>query len=340
MKVLLIKTSSLGDVFHTLPAVQDAFQQCPDIEFHWVVEEGFRDIPTWHPAVTKVIPVAWRRWRKSLTKKDTRAEMKAFYQTLRAEEYDIVLDAQGLLKSAVITRMAKGPRFGLDSHSARESSAAKAYQFPQSIAKGTHAIERVRHLFAQVLNYSVPEGQNYGVDRSRWNRPAVEGDYWVFLHGTTWDTKLWPEAYWRELAEKVTAQGSSVVLAWGNDEEKVRAGRIADGIAGAIVLPKMGLNALNAWLAHASAVVGVDTGLSHVVASLSVPAVAIYGATDATLTGVSGPQVEVMRSQRACAPCLSKQCLQPDDGEIQPPCYRDIPPQRVLDHLIPLLGHL
>lgn len=337
MKVLLIKTSSLGDVFHTLPAVQDAFQQRPDIEFHWVVEEGFRDIPTWHPAVTKVIPIAWRRWRKNVRDKAVRNEMKAFYQTLRNEEYDLVLDAQGLLKSAVITRMARGPRYGLDRHSARESLAALAYKHPLSVAKGTHAIERVRNLFAQALNYTMPAGQDYGVDRSRWDRPDIKGDYWVFLHGTTWDTKLWPEVYWKELAVRVTAQGSSVVLAWGNEEEKARAGRIADGVANAIVLPKMGLNALNAWLAHASAVVGVDTGLSHVVASLSVPAVAIYGATDATLTGVSGPQVEVMKSQRACAPCLSKQCLQPDDGDIQPPCYRDISPQKVFDHLVPLI---
>lgn len=338
MKVLLIKTSSMGDVFHTLPAVQDAFQHYPDIEFHWVVEEGFRDIPTWHPAVTQVIPMAWRRWRKNLKDKTVRAEMKRFYQTLRHQEYDLVLDAQGLLKSAVITRLARGPRYGLDKHSARESFAALAYQYPLPVAKGTHAIERVRSLFAQALNYTVPSELNYGVDKARWDRPEISGDYWVFLHGTTWITKLWPQAYWKELAEKVTAQGSSVVLAWGNDEEKARAERIAEGVSGAIVLPKMGLNALNAWLAHASAVVGVDTGLSHVVASLSVPAVAIYGATDASLTGVSGPQVEVMVSNRSCAPCLSKQCIQPDDGDIQPPCYRDIPPQRVLDHLIPLVA--
>lgn len=340
MKVLLIKTSSLGDVFHTLPAVQDAFQQCPDIEFHWVVEEGFRDIPTWHPAITKVIPVAWRRWRKSLQSKATRSEMKAFFKALRSEEYDAVLDAQGLIKSAIFTRMARGPRYGLDRHSAREPIAAWAYQHRLPVAKGAHAIERVRSLFAQALNYSVPAGQNYGVDRTRWQRPEIDGDYWLFLHGTTWDTKLWPEAYWRELAEKVTTGGASVVLAWGNEEEKARADRIATGVKGVRVLPKMGLNALNAWLAHASAVVGVDTGLSHVVASLSVPAVAIYGATDATLTGVSGPDVTVMTSQRACAPCLSKQCLQPDDGMIQPPCYRDIPPQKVFDHLIPIVQSL
>lgn len=333
MKVLLIKTSSLGDVFHTLPAVQDAFQQVEDIEFHWVVEEAFRDIPTWHPAVTRVIPVAWRRWRKQLTDAQVRSEMKAFYADLREEEYDVVLDAQGLIKSALFTRFARGPRYGLDKHSARESLAALAYQYPVAVSKGRHAIERTRGLFAQVLGYEVPADLNYGVDRSRWQAPDNQGLYWVFLHGTTWDTKLWPEEYWCELASMVTQAGFRVFLPWGNDEEKARAERIAEGREGVTVLPKMGLNALNAWLAHASRVVGVDTGLSHVVAALNIPAVAIYGATDAHLTGVCGPEVEVMSSGRDCAPCLSKTCIKPDEQGVQPPCYRDIPPQKVFDRL-------
>jgi heptosyltransferase-1 len=336
MKVLLVKMSSLGDVFHALPAVQDAFQQLPNVEFHWLVEEAFADIPNWHPAVTKVIPIAWRRWRKNLSNATVRAEMKAFYQDLRSNEYDIVLDAQCLIKSAIVTRMAKGPRHGLDKDSCREPFAAMAYQFPQSVAKGQHAIPRVRQLLSQVLNYPIPDTFSYGIDKSRWQRPHFEGgykgDYWLFLHGTTWDTKLWPEGYWADLARLAVDAGRKVVLPWGSDEEKARAERIAINIDGVEVLPKMGLNALNAYLAHAQAVVGVDTGLSHVVAALEVPSVAIYGATDAVLTGVLGPKVEVLSSDLACAPCLNKQCTHPDrnDGNpAQPPCYRSIPPQRV-----------
>lgn len=339
MKVLLVKTSSLGDVFHTLPAVEDAFRAIPNLEIDWVVEEGFADIPTWHPAVKRVIPVAWRRWRKNLRDSQNRAEMKAFWQTLRSQEYDCVLDAQGLIKSAVFTRMAKGPRFGLSRHSCREPLAALAYQHPQNVEKGQHAIPRVRKLFAQSLGYELPTTDvNYGVDATRWARPDVDGDYWVFLHGTTWITKLWPEAYWRELAQKVADSGRKAILPWGNEEEHERAQRIAANIPNAIVLPKMGLNALNAYLANAQAVVGVDTGLSHVVAALAVPAVAIYGATNATLTGVLGPAVTVMSSTRSCAPCLSKTCLKPDSEAIQPPCYRDISPERVFTHLTALLS--
>lgn len=334
MKVLLIKTSSLGDVFHTLPALEDAWRAVPGLEVDWVVEEAFAAIPAWHPAVKNVIPLAWRRWRRQLLNKSSRTEMKAFYQRLRATEYDLVLDAQGLIKSALVTRLARGPRYGLDKYSCREPLAARAYQYPQSVAKGQHAIPRVRQLFAQVLGYEVPDGLSYGVDRNRWPRPDVDGDYWVFLHGTTWITKLWPESYWQALAAMVVASGRKVLLPWGNDEEKQRAERIAAAVDGAEVLPKMGLNDLNAYLAHAQAVAGVDTGLSHVVAALEVPSVAIYGATDSTLTGVLGPQVEVMRSEYSdCAPCLSKTCLKNEPGDVQPPCYREISPQRVFDSL-------
>jgi len=334
VKVLLIKTSSLGDVFHTLPALEDAYRAIPDLQVDWVVEEAFAAIPQWHPAVNQVIPVAWRRWRKSLLSKNTFGEMKAFRQKLKNTRYDIVLDAQGLIKSALITRMAQGPKYGLDKNSCREPLAARAYQHPQPITKGQHAIPRVRQLFAKTFAYEIPDGLSYGVDRWRWQRPQVEGDYWIFLHGTTWITKLWPEAYWRELAAQVAQSGRKVLLPWGNDEEQQRAQRIAEGQAGVEVLPKMGLNELNAYLAHAQAVAGVDTGLSHVVAALEVPSVAIYGATDSTLTGVLGPQVEVMRSEYSdCAPCLSKNCLKNDPGDIQPPCYREISPQQVFASL-------
>lgn len=335
MKVLLVKMSSLGDVFHALPAVQDAFQQIPSIEFHWLVEEAFADIPSWHPAVSKVIPIAWRRWRKNLANTAVRHEMKNFYQDLRSTEYDIVLDAQCLIKSAVVSRMALGSRYGLDKNSCREPLAALAYQYPQAVAKGQHAIPRVRELLSQVLNYQIPNTFSYGIDRNRWQRPNIEGSYWLFLHGTTWDTKLWPESYWCRLAELAVKTDRKVVLPWGNEEEQCRAKRIAEKVAGVQVLPKMGLNALNAYLAHAEGVVGVDTGLSHVVAALEVPSVAIYGATDAVLTGVLGPKVEVLSSTLSCAPCLSKVCNHPsrNDDLAQPPCYRSNDADRVFDAL-------
>lgn len=331
VKVLLIKTSSLGDVFHTLPAIEDAWRQVPDLTIDWVVEEGFSDIPTWHPAVNHVIPVAWRRWRKHVLCKQHRREMSAFRQVIQRVDYDMVLDAQGLIKSALFTRMANGPKVGLSRDSCREPMAARFYQTRIPVPMGDHAIHRLRTLFSLALGYEIPSTFSYGVQKDRWASPDITEPYQLFLHGTTWDTKLWPEAYWRELTEKVTSNNESVVLPWGNDEERQRAERIAEGIEGARVLPKLSLNELTAWLAHARAIVGVDTGLSHVAAALEVPAVAIYGATDSVLTGALGPNMHVLNSDLDCAPCLSRDCRLKEPGKIQPPCYRLIDPDRVMD---------
>ena len=328
MKILLVKTSSLGDVFHTLPALEDAWRCIPNLQVDWVVEEGFKDIPAWHPAVNDVIPVAWRRWRKNLFNRQNCQEMAAFRRRLKAERYDLVLDAQGLVKSALMTRMAVGPKTGLCRESCREPVAARFYDRHLTVPKGEHAIHRLRRLFSLALGYDIPENFSYGVSRSRWTR-LQESSYWLFLHGTTWDTKLWPERYWRQLAGQVVESGRQVVLPWGNEEEHARAQRIADNLNGAVVLPKMSLNDLTAWLAYSDAIVGVDTGLSHVAAALEVPAVAIYGSTDARLTGALGPAMTVLSSSMDCAPCLSRSCLKNEPGEIQPPCYRSIDPERV-----------
>ena len=158
MRVLLIKTSSLGDVIHTLPALTDAMNALPGIQFDWVVEEGFAEIPTWHPAVANVIPVAIRRWRKNLWQTVKNGEWRRFKQRLRDTRYDLVIDAQGLLKSAWLTRYVKAPVAGLDKTSAREPMAARFYDRPYAVARGQHAVERLRQLFAQALGYRVPAG--------------------------------------------------------------------------------------------------------------------------------------------------------------------------------------
>lgn len=333
--MLLIKTSSLGDVFHTLPALQDAYQKVPGLQVDWVVEEAFAEIPKWHPAVQKVIPVAWRRWRGKLLSHSVRKEMSVFRERLTKKHYDLVIDAQGLFKSAVIARMAQGKRIGLDGASCREPVASLFYNEGIHVPKGTHAISRLRTLFAKSFGYEVPENFAYGLSKERWIHPEKLGQYWLFLHGTTWDTKLWPEEYWKELAGLAVKSGKQVVLPWGNETERKRAARITDGLEGAEVLPRMGINALMHYLAHAEAIVGVDTGLSHVAAAMEIPAVAIYGATDHGLTGALGPQMEVMKSDFRCSPCMNRRCRLAGTGDVDPPCYQAVNPRRVFE----FLGH-
>ena len=223
MRVLVIKTSSLGDVVHTLPALTDAARALPGIRFDWVVEEGFAEIPAWHPAVDRVIPVAIRRWRKNLWQTIRSGEWRQFKQRLREGDYDLVIDAQGLLKSAWLTRYCTAPVAGLGRDSAREPLASRFYDRTYRVPKEQHALERTRQLFAQALGYPLPEGVgDYGLNRAALAGPASE-PYLVFLHGTTWASKHWPETDWRALAERMSGEGWAIRLPWGNAAEKARA---------------------------------------------------------------------------------------------------------------------
>lgn len=348
MRVLLIKTSSLGDVIHTLPALTDAMGALPGIQFDWVVEEGFAEIPTWHPAVANVIPVAIRRWRKNLWQTLKNGEWRQFKQRLRDTRYDLVIDAQGLLKSAWLTRYVKAPIAGLDKTSAREPMAARFYNRPYAVARGQHAVERLRQLFAQALGYQVPAGLgDYGLDRSRLLTATNDAPFVLFLHGTTWDTKHWPELYWRQLAERMIGQGLEVRLPWGNPAEKARAERIADGLDNAVVLPKLNLAGVARVLASAQGCVAVDTGLGHLAAALDVPTLSLFGPTNPGLTGAYGrSQVHLAADYPACAPCLQKKCTyrptpedqrQVDTEREWPMCFTRLNPERVANQLGALL---
>lgn len=328
MRVLLIKTSSLGDVVHTLPALTDAARAIPGIQFDWVIEEGFAEIPTWHPAVAKVIPVAIRRWRKSLLQTLKNGEWTRFKASLRADRYDLVIDAQGLLKSAVATRYVDAPIAGLDRDSAREPIACRFYDRCYAVPREQHALERVRQLFAQALDYPLPQTPaDYGLDRA-----AMAGEvgepYLLFLHGTTWPSKHWPEANWRELVGLMTEQGWAVRLPWGNEAEKQRAERIVSGFGTAQVLPKLNLIGMAKVIAGAKACVAVDTGLGHLAAALDVPSISLYGPTLPGRVGAYG------RSQvHLCAPGPNSGL-----GDRHKPCFENLPASQVAAALDTLLS--
>jgi len=339
MKVLIIKMSSLGDVLHALPALTDAGNALPGIKFDWVVEESFAQLPAWHPLINKVIPVAFRRLRKTPVKSLLSAEWRQFLKILRAEKYDLVIDAQGLVKSAFITFLARGPKAGLNRASAWEPLASIVYQKKYAVDPEQHAVTRVRQLFAQALNYVMPATPaNYSLDRMQFakNNPVV-GDYVLFLHGTTWATKLWPENYWIELAKLLQTKQIKVYLPWGNVEEKERAERIA-AFSGAEVLPKYKLNEMIAIVAGAKAIVAVDTGLGHIAAALSVPTISLYGPTDPQKTGTVGDNQIHLAAKFGCAPCLQKICTYPGASAEKPACFTTVAPSLVWKELNGLLS--
>lgn len=291
MRVLIVKVSSLGDIIHTLPAVTDAKRAYPNLVFDWVVEENFTEVPAWHPAVDRVIPVAIRRWRKSLMKTYLTREFRTFKRALQGTRYDLVIDAQGLIKSGIISRMSRGLTIGLSNRTVREPLAALFYNKAYSVPWTEHAVDRVRQLFSRALQYQYDTDLiSYGIDRAKLKTKTenVPGNTVVFLHGTTRVNKYWPKEKWRDLANLATEYGYDVVLPWGTLEEKKRAEFIGEGNLNVKILGKKSLSELAVVIIKSKGVIAVDTGLGHLAAALSKSTVSLYGPTNPALCGTYG----------------------------------------------------
>ncbi|RBP48881.1 lipopolysaccharide heptosyltransferase I [Arenicella xantha] len=330
MRVLVVKLTSMGDALHLLPALTDLQSHHADVTVDWMIEDSFSEIPRWHAAVDRVIPVATRRWRK-FNLASVR-EFLSFWRVLRGQHYDVVIDAQGLMKSAVFARFAKlakgGVRAGFSGDSIKESPAAKLYQKRIAVKREQHAIDRLRALFAGVFGYTVKSAHlDYQLELG--SPPAAPRQSVMLLHGTTWSTKHLPDAVWRELADLAADDGYQVQLAWGNEVERQRAEWIAKGKSNVTVLEKSNLTELAQVLRTASGAIAVDTGLGHLAAALGVPCVSAYGATDANLTGTRGQHQVQLQSSYPCSPCLLKTCPKLTAQVLTPPCYQQLDADRL-----------
>lgn len=289
LQILLVKTSSMGDVIHNLPVISDILDYYPDAQFDWMVEESFAEIPKLHPRVRSIIPVAVRRWRKSLFTRSTWCEIGDLKARLKNTDYDLVIDTQGLLKSALLTTVTRGAIHGMDYDSAREPLASLFYSHKHAVARGLHAVQRNRILAALALNYPIPQSlPDYGLTNFH-HAPdalALPESYAVFLHGTSRDSKLWPVSHWVALAEKLKEYQLQVLLPWSNPSEEKRANEIAAQSTNVIVLPKLKLTPLAGILANSRLNIGVDTGLMHLSTALNKPSIAIYTDTNPEFTGV------------------------------------------------------
>ncbi|GAB4168341.1 MAG: lipopolysaccharide heptosyltransferase I [Rhodocyclaceae bacterium] len=285
--ILLVKTSSLGDVVHNLPVVSDIRARLPGAALDWVVEEAFAELPRLHPGVREVIPVALRRWRRRLLSVSSLREMRAFRSRLRHESYDFILDTQGLVKSALIACNARGRRMGYAALCAREPLAARFYDAGFEIPKGIHALRRNRWLAAAALGYDADEAIDYGIRAA----PLVEGwlpggPYAVLLTAASRPGKLWPDADWLAVADWLHGHRMRAVLPAGTGPERRRAARLAANMRSALVAPELGLDRIAGLLAGAGIVVGLDTGLTHLAAALGRPVIALFAGSDPALTGV------------------------------------------------------
>ena len=291
MRVLIIKLSSMGDLMHAFPALTEAAQHYPDITFDWVVDEGFSEVPLWHPNVKNIITTAHRRWRKQLISSWRSGQFRQFYKALNANDYDAVVDLQSNLKSATVSWLRTGAIHGYDGQTCREKPAHWAYQHNYHVPLYQHAIERQRQLLSRVLGYSKSDNTaQYGVDLSKLppSPKTLPEHYVIFVHNASWETKLWPTEHWKALLHKVVEQGYSVLLPCGNDIEFSRAKDIANDSTKAIALPKVSLSEMASIMYKAKAAVCCDTGLAHMAAVASTPAITLYAVTDTVLIGTHG----------------------------------------------------
>ncbi len=291
---LIVRPSSLGDIVHAMPVVHDIGQHRPGIGIDWVAEEMFVELVAMNRDVRTVIPVSLRRWRHVPMARATWREVAAFRRALKEQRYDVVVDLQEQVKGALIAWLARGAVHGPDRASIREPAATLAYRRTHRIDKRQHLIDRCRELAGKAFGYAPVGPPRFGltVPHIVGSLPGLPVEwasvaFAVFVHATSRDDKLWPEAFWRSVITHFTRAGMKVLLPSGDESEAARGARLAQGIASARVAPRRSLSETASLLARADLVCGVDTGLVHLAAALGTPTVAVFVATDPELAGVA-----------------------------------------------------
>ena len=297
-KILIVRVSSLGDVVHNMPAIADIRRRHPDAQIDWLVEESFASLVELVHGVRRAIPFSLRRWRRGFASPENWREIGKFKRELAAEKYDLVIDCQGLIKTAWVASWARGPLVGLGNR-----TDGAGYEWPVRcfydrrvpIEPRTHVVERTRQLVAAALDLPKPQMTDdidFGIDTRRATLAVSElglnlpVPYVVFVHATSRADKQWPEAAWIELGQALVTRGASIVLPWGSDAERATSEKLAKEFgAAAIVPPKLSLPAVVGLIDGAAATVGVDTGLVHIAAALKRPTVELYNFSTAWRTG-------------------------------------------------------
>lgn len=295
-----------------LPAISDIARHVPQARLEWIVEEAFAEIPAWHPAISTVIPVAHRRWRKAWWSAPVRAERAALAQRLRSERYDVILDMQALMKSVWLVRQARGVRHGLDWRSAREPLASLFYDVKHRVEFWQPAVTRQRELAAQTFGYTYEGAPNFGLQhfavqdnqasQDVLSRLASDQGYVVIMPSASREDKLWPAEDWRAVMNHLRQTGCALRLLAGNEAEASRAAALIDGIDQARVLPRMSLTEIARELAGARMMVGLDSGLTHLSAALGRPTLGIYRASTPVRTPLIGSSFTASLGDRGAAP--------------------------------------
>lgn len=341
MKILLIKMSSMGDIFHSFPAISDLKAQHPDVEIDWVVEEGFKEIVEWHPGIRKAIPIGLRRWMKTRDSNSWQ-EFKDWCKALRTTQYDLVIDAQGLLKSGLIAKASKCKNIqGYDRASAREPLVSFFYHKAHTIDKNQHAVERTRQLLGKIFGYTPATRLNFGINQN-FAQIQKNSHKLMFIIGTSWVTKLWSAFHWQRLAAIALEEGYQVEILWGSNEEKALADSIIAACPTAMrSAQRMSITCIAEKLVEAAGVIGLDTGFSHLAGALETPTIALYGPTSPIKVGLIGSHTSNLQIENplSCMPCHKRQCKWlPENSLDTPPCMNGIKPFDVWATLAEKMG--
>ena len=303
LKILLVKMSSMGDLVHNLPVVTDIHAHYPGAIVDWVAEEAYVTIPSLHAGVRRVIPIAWRRWRKQLAQRNTWTEMAALHRQLNATDYDFVLDSQGLWKSAIVGNLAHGILVGGDRRSIKEPLACAFYDRRLPIPWAWHVVDRCRSVAAGALGYATDTPPDYGIAAPPLVADWLPGvPYCVLMHAASRPEKLWPESHWIDLGLYLAQQGFVSVLPWGSPAEQQRSRRLAQLLPGAVVPPLLDLATAARFLAGSVMVIGLDTGFTHIAAALGCPTIGVYCDSDSQQAAVHGAAYCASFGQRGAPP--------------------------------------
>jgi heptosyltransferase-1 len=307
--ILLVRLTSMGDVIHNLPAVTDLARHFPQARIDWLVGADFADLPRLHPAIHTVIPCAERRWRKNLLNKQNWQEFKTCRDALKQTPYDLVIDSQGLLKSAWFSRLPNRPTAGYDARSAKESLVSYFYTYTYTVPTHLSAIARNRLLTGLACGYIPNTAIDYGLPTFNKTLPwLISTPSIVFVTATSRIDKQWPIIHWITLGKALSQQGFQILLPWGCPAEYAYCQQLARHFP-ATLPPALNLYDAAVMLQSAKLVIGVDTGLAHLAAAVNTPVIMLFCASNPALTGVQSAHY-VVNLGRDNAPPLPKEVMQ------------------------------
>jgi heptosyltransferase-1 len=293
VRILIIKTSSLGDIIHCLPIINDIKYFVPESSIDWLVEESFADVPRLHPGVNSVITISLRSWKKNLRKKSTWTGLYKAIKAIRENHYDIIIDFQGLLKSAFFTLFTRGDIHGFDKASIRETAASYFYKHTHAVSKQIHAVVRNRELASKCFQYElIDQSAHFGLEIHNINNFNLSERYVILIHGSSKKSKQWPMEYWLKVIQFFNVLGLRVLLPWGSLEEYHFSKALRKASTNSLVLPKMNISNLANIISGAKCVVGVDSGLTHLGNALGIPTIGLYMDSNPYLNGVY-PNIKV-----------------------------------------------